>query len=129
MEKIKIKRDIVYLNYDRGGLKMTDFKLFVRTQRIMWIKGLIHVESEIGWKLYFRYLTRKVGGLLLFFSNTSQNLLDLQLPPFYQNMIEAWLCSKEFLLKKEISKFIRIEGQTYFSESLFLNIFKYITLS
>ena len=88
----------------------------------------------MGWKLYFKYLTRKVGGLLLFFSNTSQNLLDLQLPPFYQNMIEAWLCSKEFLLKKEISKrneilynnkFIRIEGQTYFSESLFLNnIFK-----
>ena len=88
----------------------------------------------MGWKLYFKYLTRKLGGLLLFFSNTSQNLLDLQLPSFYQNMIEGWLCSKEFLLKKEISKrneilynnkFIRIEGQTYFSESLFLNnIFK-----
>ena len=37
-----------------------------------------------GGNLYFKYLTRKVGGLLLFFSNTSQNLLDLQLPPFYQ---------------------------------------------
>ena len=46
--KDKIKRDIVYLNYDRRGLKMTDFKLFVRTQRIMWIKRLINGESNMG---------------------------------------------------------------------------------
>ena len=104
---------------------MTDFLLFVRVQRIMWIKRLIYGESMMGWKKYFKYLTRKVGGLLLFFSNTTTNLLELSLPAFYLDMIEVWLVTKEFLLKKEISrrneiifnnKFIRIDGHTYFDE-------------
>ena len=38
----KIKRDIVYLDYNRG---MTDFQLFIRPQRIMWIIRLIYGES------------------------------------------------------------------------------------
>ena len=102
--KDKIKRDIMYLNYNKGGLRITDFRLFVRVQRIMWIKRLIYGESMMGWKKYFKYLTRKVGGLLLFFSNTTTNLLELSLPAFYLDMIEVWLVTKEFLLKKEISR-------------------------
>ena len=134
--KDKIKRDIMYLNYNKGGLRMTDFRLFVRVQRIMWIKRLIYMygESMMGWKKYFKYLTRKVGGLLLFFSNTTTNLLELSLPAFYLDMIEVWLVTKEFLLKKEISrrneiifnnKFIRIDGHTHFDEKIFLrNVYK-----
>ena len=87
-----------------------------------------------GMEKYFKYLTRKVGGLLLFFSNTTTNLLELSLPAFYLDMIEVWLVTKEFLLKKEISrrneivfnnKFIRIDGHTYFDEKILLrNVYK-----
>ena len=113
---------------------MTDFQLFVRTQRIMWIKRLIIGESKMGWKQYFKYLTRKVGGLLLLFSNVTMELLELSLPAFYMNMLEIWVGTKDFLLKKQISKrneiifnnkFIRIEGHIYYDESLLLrNIYK-----
>ena len=86
------------------------------------------------WKRYFKYLTRKYGGLLIFFSNVSPDLLALSLPDFYRSMLEAWLGTKAFLLKNEISKrnqiiynnrCIRIQGQICFHEDLFLkNVFK-----
>ena len=86
------------------------------------------------WKRYFKYLTRKYGGLLIFFSNVSPDLLALSLPDFYRSMLEAWLGTKAFLLKNEISKrnqiiynnrCIRIQGKIYFHEDLFLkNVFK-----
>ena len=38
--KDKIKRSTMFLDYDKGGLKLTDFQLFIRTQRIMWMKRL-----------------------------------------------------------------------------------------
>ena len=61
--KDKIKRSTMFLDYDKGGLKLTDFQLFIRTQRIMWMKRLITGDSNMIWKRYFKYLTRKCGGL------------------------------------------------------------------
>ena len=45
--KDKIKRDVIILNYNKRGLKMTDFKLFIRAQRIMWVKRLVLGESNM----------------------------------------------------------------------------------
>ena len=133
--KDKIKRAVIILNYNKGGLKMPDFKLFIRTQRIMWAKRLLLGESNMKWKRYFKFLTRKAGGLLIFFSNTTLNLLDLSLPAFSLNMLEVWFCTKEFLCVKEISRrneiffnnrYIRINGRQLFSENLFLkNLYKF----
>ena len=60
--KDRIKRKIMYQDYEYGGLKMTNFRLFVKTQRIMWLKRLLHGQRNAGWKLYFDYCFRLVGG-------------------------------------------------------------------
>ena len=39
--KDRIKRAICYQDYGDGGLRMIDFELFVKTQRIMWLKRLL----------------------------------------------------------------------------------------
>ena len=131
--KDKIKREVTFLKYEKGGLKMIDFQLFIRTQRIMWIKRLFEGESMMSWKRVFKFLTRQVGGLLVFFCNISMELLNLSLPVFYREMLEAWIGSKDFLLKETGSRnqiffnnrYIRINGQIYYNETLFLkNIYK-----
>ena len=132
--KDKIKRNVMYMNYDKGGLKMIDFHLFIYTQKIMWIKRLISGDSKMGWKRFFKYKTREFGGLLIFFSNISLNISNLSLPSFYRNMLDVWVAMKDVLLKKETgkrneiifnNKFIRLDGHMYFDESLFLkNIYK-----
>ena len=131
--KDKIKREVTFLKYEKGGLKMIDFQLFIRTQRIMWIKRLFEGESMMSWKRVFKFLTRQVGGLLVFFCNISMELLNLSLPVFYREMLEAWIGSKDFLLKETGSRnqiffnnrYIRINGQIYYNETLFLkNIYQ-----
>ena len=37
----------MFLDYDKGGLKLTNFQLFIRTQRIMWMKRLITGDSNM----------------------------------------------------------------------------------
>ena len=46
----RIKRNILFLNYDKGGLKMLNFKYMVCAQRVMWIKRQIFGNSEMKWK-------------------------------------------------------------------------------
>ena len=41
---------------------MMNFRLFVKTQRIMWIKRLVTGSQVIKWKKYFKYLMRPIGG-------------------------------------------------------------------
>ena len=81
--KDRIKRMICYQDYSDGGLRMTDFELFVRTQRVMWLKRLLCGEMKVGWKLYFYYSFRKVGGRLIFLCNYDVKFLTLKIPMFY----------------------------------------------
>ena len=37
-------------DYEYGGIRMTNFELFVKTQRIMWLKRLLYGEKNSGWK-------------------------------------------------------------------------------
>ena len=48
--KDRIKRNIMYQDYEFGSLKMTNFRIFVKAQRIMWLKRLLYGEKDVGWK-------------------------------------------------------------------------------
>ena len=45
--KDRVKRNVMYQNYDDGGIRMTNYTLFVKTQRIMWLKRLIYGEKTL----------------------------------------------------------------------------------
>ena len=88
--KDRIKRAICYQDYGDGGLRMIDFELFVKTQRIMWLKRLLYGEKRMGWKLYFDYTFRTVGGRFIFLCNYDTRLLKLKTPLFYLEILRAW---------------------------------------
>ena len=67
--KDRIKRAIMYQDYERGGLKMMNFELFVKAQRVTWVKRLLYGEWKMSWKVYFDYVFRSVGGRLIFHCN------------------------------------------------------------
>ena len=50
----KIKRNILYLNYDKGGLKMLNFKYMIYAQRVVWIKKLLGGNNDTKWKPIFQ---------------------------------------------------------------------------
>ena len=62
----KIKRGTLSLEYKQGGLKMINFRLFVKIQKVMWIKRLVTGNQKIKWKTYFKYLMRQFGGNFIF---------------------------------------------------------------
>ena len=80
----------MYQDYANGGLRMINFKLFVKTQRIMWLKRLLYGEKDTGWKMYFDYCFRSVGGRFLFLCDYESSKLKLTAPPFYIEMVKAW---------------------------------------
>ena len=80
---------ICYQDYSDGGLRMTDFELFVKTQRVMWLKRLLYGKRKMGWKLYFDYSFRQVGGRLIFLCNYDVKLLTLKVPMFYLEILKA----------------------------------------
>lgn len=132
--KDKIKKSTVILDYQHGGLKMMNFRFFVKAQRIMWIKRLITGSQAIKWKQYFKYLMRPMGGNLIFYCNYWRDKVEIMLPTFYESLLKSWKDMKEYVKTEERyrgneimynNKYIQLEGQTLFDEKLFLkNIYR-----
>ncbi|HCN31642.1 MAG TPA: hypothetical protein DIS83_00745, partial [Rhodobiaceae bacterium] len=80
----------MYQNYDDGGIRMTNYTLFVKTQRIMWLKRLIYGGKNISWKLYFDYCCESIGGRLVFLCDYEVSTMNLKIPHFYLEMLRAW---------------------------------------
>ena len=59
---------------------MINFKVFVKTQRIMWLKRLLYGERKTGWKMYFDYCFAPVGGKLIFLCDYETSKLSLKSP-------------------------------------------------
>ena len=49
----KIKRDVAFLGYHKGGLKMIKLKYAVMSSKISWIKRLLHKSTP--WTKLFRH--------------------------------------------------------------------------
>ena len=88
--KDRIKRATMYQDYKDGGLRMINFELFVKTQRVMWVKRLLYGEQNMSWKLYFGNSFRSVGGRFIFLCNYEVKGLLLKTSLFYLDMLKAW---------------------------------------
>ena len=81
--KDRIKRKILYQDYEFGGLRMTNYETFIKTQRIMWLKRLIYGENYSGWKISFDYFCRSIGGRFIFLYDYDFHKMNLKiLAPF-----------------------------------------------
>ncbi len=87
----KIKRSVLCSDLNKGGLKMFDLKLKVKTQGIMWVKRFLE-PNEADWKnILVRYL-KPCGGKDLLKHNFDVNKLPeyINIPPFYFNAFKLW---------------------------------------
>ena len=88
--KDRVKRVIMYQDYRRGGLRMMNFELFVKAQRVTWVKRLLYGERKMSWKTYFDFIFRSVGGRVIFHCNYDTKKILCRAPLFYLEMLHAW---------------------------------------
>ena len=101
----KIKRDIMISEYEDGGLKMIDIRLFTQALKLSWVKKYLDKGNEAKWKLFFNVQLRDLGGDIIFKSNlhkedmlTYFKVSDV----FLQEILQTWsniiyeddICSK-----------------------------------
>lgn len=120
----KIRRHVAIGNYNNGGLQVPDIKSRIETQRVLWVKRLLH-GVEHPWKEFPRLLFARFGGLNILNGNTDVLTLRTRLPHFYLEMVEAWqkvngpskrddvICNTSLWCNAEV----KIQGQSIFYRS------------
>ena len=89
----KIKRDIMISDYENGGLKMIDIKVFNRTLKSGWIKKYLDNENRGKWKLLFDLELRKFRGEEIFRGNLSKEDLSKYIKmsdTFTSEILQIW---------------------------------------
>ena len=87
----KIKRDVLTMGYESGGLKMIDLDNFIKSLKICWIKRMVEAENDaILNRIYINNL-RLFGGKLLFECNILENdVCRYTQNRFLKDVLLAW---------------------------------------
>ena len=72
----KIKRDIMISDYNNGGLRMIDIKLFNKALKSSWITKYLDSENHGKWKFMFDLELQPFGGEEVFRGNLSKEDLS-----------------------------------------------------
>ena len=89
-KKFAIKRQVLYKEYEKGGLKMLNFDCLQKSQRIMWIKRFVN-DPNSSWAKVFNSFFSMYGSFELFIRcNYKVNLLSKNIPLYYRTMLHNW---------------------------------------
>lgn len=112
----KIKRDVMISEYEHGGLKMIDVRLFTKALKASWVKKYLDSENLAKWKLFVDSQLQIFGGDMFFKANLHKKDLELFFrlsDPFLQEIMQVW---------SEISYVGSISSNKHLlSQSLWLN--------
>ena len=98
----KVKRDIVYQNYDLGGLRMLNVDMYFQALRASWIPRYFS-DIDADWKVFFNMSLKQENINIFLFSNYDEKDKTLNSGNFYTNAIVTWkLARNEF--EKNIPK-------------------------
>ena len=89
----KIKRDTMISDYEQGGLKMVDVKIFSKALKATWIKKYLDQNNHAKWKLFFDLQLQDLGGATFFRGNLNQkDLLKVGKVSdvFLQEILQIW---------------------------------------
>ena len=86
--KDRIKRNVMCQDYKNGGVRMTNYRVYVKAQRIIW-RDVYYGNQDMGWKRFFDYIAvdQWVEDLK---KNVIMKYLKLEIPKFYMEILEAW---------------------------------------
>jgi len=84
----KIRREELYQDYEKGGLRMTDIETMIKALRFAWIPRLIR-EGHPNWKFVPDYFLRNTGASIFSYHViTTQRTLKM-----YPLFIRTFCCS------------------------------------
>ena len=99
-KKDKIKRKVMFLDYDQGGLRAPSIYALSKSLKLAWISRLLAVDYGSGesWKAIPNYFFERYGGLnFILRCNYDKKFLDqIELPQFYKLILPYFLELKEF---------------------------------
>ena len=99
-KKDKIKRKVVCMNYELGGLKMVDLESLLQSFLLKWI---LYYFSPVNskWKYVIDGFFDKIGGFKYILScncrktDMSTYLKSVKIPAYYKEIIYAWIDLKD----------------------------------
>ena len=129
-KKDKLKRKLMILDYDQGGLRAPSIDVLVKSLKLAWISRLLTDEPTCreSWKTIPNYFFEKCGGLnFLLRCNYDKYFLEqIDLPQFYKLILLYFLEIKESFPNQSgqelilfNNKDILINGRTIFYRDWF----------
>lgn len=90
--KDKIKRQLLYQNYDKGGLRVPNVDVMIKSLRLAWIPRLLSNDEKwsVVWKIISNHYFDSYGGLnfLLRCNYDLKFLEQTSMPQFYESMLQ-----------------------------------------
>ena len=91
----KIKREVLYQDYERGGLRVTHVETLCKALSLAWIQRFLKSDSGKleNWKVIPCSFFKKYGGLyLLLHRNFDEKFLkSIEMPSFYKQILNFFL--------------------------------------
>ena len=97
----KIKYSTAISTYADGGVKLTDFDSFVKTQKVLWAKSLLDADQASA-----HYLQTFIKMKLCHFLNCNLDpaMIPIYIPFFYRQVLYAWFNFKNIVGDSYIHK-------------------------
>ena len=119
----KIKRDVMYQDYSKGGLRAPNIETLFKSLNLAWISRLLTVDTHSSetWKSIPNHFFDKFGGLsFLLLCNYDNKLLESsELPLFYRQILSNFLELKTLYRSNHLSdlllfnnKEIKVDGNS-----------------
>lgn len=129
----KIKTNVIFNDYDDGGIKFPNVKNFLAARHISWIKLLRNYKESIPWFYLNSFLKMKLDDYL---KCTAENIdIPNNIPTFYKEILSTWFKTKNppidasDILRQVIwlNRFIKIDNKSLFNEKLYANNMVFIS--
>lgn len=114
----KVKHNIMINDYENGGLRMIDIKIFNKALKSSWVKKYLDPENQGKWKLLFDYELQNLGGVEFFRTNLNkQDLLKTikTAKAFTSEILHIW---SEISLETNFSSIDQLKAQSLWHNSL-----------
>ena len=129
----RVKHQVLYNNYETGGLRLTNLQHFTNAQKVNWVKRLINDKETVPYEYICQFINMKLYDYLK--CNINPNNLSKKLPDFYKEVLQAWFSLKSEPTKlpsiqREVlwnNRFIMIANKSVFNENLYQNGLIFIT--
>lgn len=87
-----MKRQLMYQNYDKGGLRVPNVDVMIKSLRLAWIPRLLSNDEKwsVVWKIIPNHYFDSYGGLnfLLRCNYDLKFLEQTSMPQFYKSMLQ-----------------------------------------